>query len=205
MEARNTVKLMAGTLKARDAVDAAIPVQMAFAVDNSKVVARRQVVSNDKCNACHQSLGFIHGGGRPLAQECTLCHNPTLVDGTSKQSVNLATQIHSIHRGKALENPYILGTVNYQDVGFPGDLRDCGSCHLPGTYRVDKVGAVAPVMSPGAFIPATMPIAAACLGCHDSKTAASHALANTNAIGEACAACHSNSSAFSVDKVHARK
>ncbi len=205
IEARNTVKLLAGTLKARDAVDAAIPVQMAFAVDNSKVAARRQVVSNDKCNACHQSLGFIHGGGRPLAQECTLCHNPTLVDGTSKTTVNFATQIHSIHRGKDLANPYVIAGVNYQDVGFPGDLKDCTTCHLPGTYQADKVGAVAPVQTPGGFTPTTMPIAAACLGCHDSKTAASHALANTTAIGEACAACHGSSSEFSADKVHSRK
>ena len=205
MEARNSVKLMPGTKKERVAVDAAIPVQMMFAVDNSKPFARRQVVADAKCNACHQSLGFIHGGGRPLAQECTLCHNPTLVDSTLKQTVSLATQIHSIHRGKALDNPYMLGTTNYQDVGFPGDLRDCSTCHLPGTYRVDNVKAVSPVLSPGSFIPNMMPIAAACLGCHDSKTAASHALANTNSIGEACGACHGNSSEFSADKVHARK
>ncbi len=205
MEARMSVNLLPGTKKQRTAVDAAIPVQMAFAVDNSKVVARRVVVADAKCNACHQSLGFIHGGGRPLAQECTVCHNPTLVDSALKQTVNYATQIHSIHRGNALTNPYMLGTVNYQEVGFPGDLRDCSTCHMPGTYNVESVKAVAPVQSPGSYIPAMNPVTAACLGCHDSKAAASHALANTNSLGEACGACHGASSEFSPDKAHARK
>jgi len=205
LEARNNVTLLPGTKKATAAVDSAVPVQLAFAVDSSKVMARRAVVDNAKCNNCHMNLAFVHGGSRPLAQECTLCHNPTLTDGTSKQSVNMAVQIHSIHRGKDLANPYILGTTNYQEVGFPGDLRVCTTCHLPGTYQVDNVGAVAPVQSPGGFTPTTMPIAAACLGCHDTKTAASHALANTTTLGEACLACHGNSSEFSADKAHARK
>ena len=94
-----------------------------------------------------------------------MCHNPTLADGTSKQSVNFATQIHSIHRGSALANPYVLGTTNYQEVGFPGDLRDCTTCHATDTYQVDNVGAVAPVASAGGLIdPTTPPITAACHG-----------------------------------------
>ena len=34
------------------------------------------------------------------------------------------------------------------------------------------------------------PTAAACLGCHDSQSAAAHAFVNTAPFGEACAACH---------------
>ena len=37
-------------------------------------------------------------------------------------------------------NPYILGTTNYQDVRFPGDLRDCRTSHMTGIYRVENVG-----------------------------------------------------------------
>jgi OmcA/MtrC family decaheme c-type cytochrome len=133
-----------------------------------------------------------------------ICHNPTLTDGTSKQSVNLATQIHSIHRGENLTNPYILGTTNYQEVRFPGDLRDCSTCHVNNSYQVDNVGALAMVASPGGFLPATGPIAAACQGCHDDKATASHALANTTALGESCLACHGNNAEFAVDVVHAR-
>jgi OmcA/MtrC family decaheme c-type cytochrome len=204
VEARNAVTLLSGTTKATTAMDAAKPVQYYFSIDQSKMTPRRQVVSSDKCAACHSNLSFVHSGMRNDAQECTLCHNPTLTDGTSNQSVNMAWQIHSIHRGENLANPYILGTANYQDVRFPGDLRDCNTCHMTGTYLVENVGAKALVASPGGFTKTTPPISAACQGCHDDMATASHALANTTVIGESCAACHSTREAFSVDRVHQR-
>jgi OmcA/MtrC family decaheme c-type cytochrome len=204
IEARNTVTLLPGTQKATAATDAAKPVEFYFTVDKSPVVARRQVVSTDKCAACHMNLGFVHGGTRNNVQECVMCHNPALTDGTSGQSVNLAWQIHSIHRGENLANPYVLGTTNYKDVRFPGDLRDCTTCHLAGTYMVENVGAQTAVASPGGFTKTTGPIAAACQGCHDDLATASHALANTTVLGESCAACHSAGEGFSVDRVHQR-
>lgn len=204
LEARNDMKLRAGTLKETPATDSAMPVEKYFSVDSSLVVPRRQVVANDKCGSCHQNLAFVHGGTRPSTQECVLCHNPTLADGTSKQSVNFATQIHSIHRGENLANPYVLRTTNYQEVRFPGDLRDCNTCHVNSSYQIENVGATAMVASPGGFMPATAPISAACQGCHDDKATASHALANTTAIGESCATCHGQNAEFSLDKVHAR-
>ena len=204
LEATNTVTVMANTLKATPAVDAATPVEFYFSVDKSAVTPRRQVVATAKCAACHVDLEFVHGGARAATQECTVCHNPALSDGTSGQSVNMSVQIHSIHRGENLANPYILGTTNYQDVKFPGDLRACTTCHLDGTYLVENVGAKAPVASPGGFTKTTGPIAAACQGCHDDIATASHALANTTVLGESCAACHSAGEAFSVDRVHQR-
>lgn len=204
MEATNTVQLLAGTTQQVQAVDAAMPVESYFSVDNSPVAARRQVVALAKCSACHSNLQFIHGGARGNTQECVICHNPTLADGTSKQSVSFATQIHSIHRGESLTNPYVLGTTNYQEVLFPGDLRDCTTCHVNNSYQVDNVGAVASVNSPGGFTATTPPISAACQGCHDDKATASHALANTTAIGESCVTCHGVNGQFAVDVVHAR-
>lgn len=204
LQATNNVTLLPGTKKATAAVDSATPVETYFSVDNSPTFARRQVVASEKCNACHQRLTFVHGGSRANTQECVLCHNPTLTDGTSKQSVNAAWQIHSIHRGENLTNPYILGTTNYQEVRFPGDLRDCQTCHIAGTYQVDNVGAKEMVMSPGGFMPQTAPISAACQGCHDDKPTASHALINTSALGESCVTCHGQNAEFAVDKVHAR-
>lgn len=205
VEARNTVTLLTGTKKEMKATDTAKPVRTYFAIDNSKVVGRRQVVASEKCYSCHSDLRFVHGGTRNDAMECTICHNPSLVDGTSKQSVSLATQIHSIHRGENLANPYVLGTTNYQDVRFPGDLRDCATCHVNNSYQVDSVGAQALVQSPGGFTPTTPPIQAACLGCHDTKAAASHALSNTNALGESCVTCHGVGAEFAVDAVHTRQ
>ena len=204
LEARNSVTLMANTMIQTTATDCAKPVESYFSVDSSKMVARRQVVSTAKCSACHQTLTFVHGGTRGETQECVICHNPTLTDGTSKQSVNFATQIHSIHRGENLANSYILGTTNYREVRFPGDLRDCSTCHVDGSYQVDNVGAQAPVANPGGFIPSTPPISAACLGCHDNKSAAAHAAINTASFGESCVVCHGIGAEFAVDTVHAR-
>ncbi len=204
LQAANKVNLLAGTTQETAATDMALPFEYYFSVDNSPVAGRRQVVALSKCSSCHQNLGFIHGGSRGNTQECVICHNPTLSDGTSKQSVSFATQIHSIHRGENLTNPYILGTTNYQEVLFPGDLRDCATCHVNNSYQVDNVGAVASVASPGGFTPTTPPISAACQGCHDDKATASHALANTTALGESCVTCHGVSGQFAVDTVHAR-
>jgi OmcA/MtrC family decaheme c-type cytochrome len=173
-------------------------------VDKSKVAPRRAVVSTDKCAVCHADLKFIHGGARGAAQECAICHNPALTDGTSKQSVNFAWQIHSIHRGDNLANPYTLGTRNYQDVRFPGDLRVCTTCHVNNSYQLDNFGGVAPVASPGGFSQTTPPISAACQGCHDDALTAAHAIANTAWIGESCVVCHGGDDTFSVDVVHSR-
>ncbi len=204
IEARNSVTLLPGTVASVTATDAAKPVEFYFSVDKSTVTPRRQVVSTEKCAACHMDLGFIHGGTRNATQECTLCHNPSLADGTSGQSVNFAWQIHSIHRGENLANPYVLGTTNYQEVLFPGDLRDCSTCHVGNSYLVENVGAKATVASPGGFTKTTPPISAACQGCHDDVATASHTLANTTVLGESCAACHSAGEQFSVDRVHQR-
>ena len=146
----------------------------------------------------------MHGGNRAAVQECVICHNPTLVDGTSKQSVNLAWQIHSIHRGENLTNPYVLGTTNYQEVRFPGDLRVCTACHVNNSYLPDNIGAVAQVASTGGFLPTTSPISAACMGCHDDIDTAAHALINTTSFGENCLVCHGAGHTNSVDKVHSR-
>jgi hypothetical protein len=48
------------------------------------------------------------------------------------------------------------------------------------------------------------PTAAACLGCHDSKPVAIHAITMTTVLGESCEVCHGNDAEKSVDQVHAR-
>jgi OmcA/MtrC family decaheme c-type cytochrome len=204
VEAANNVTLLAGTTQQMTASDNAMPNEFYVSVDKSPVTPRRQVVALNKCAACHQDLTFVHGGSRGNTQECVICHNPTLTDGTSKMTVSYASQIHSIHRGANLANPYILGTTNYQSILFPGDLRDCTTCHINNSYQVDNVGAVASIVTPGGFLPTTPPISAACQGCHDDKATAAHALANTSALGESCIVCHGINGQFAVDTVHAR-
>ena len=60
------------------------------------------------------------------------------------------------------------------------------------------------VTDPSGYLNPVGPTAAACLACHDSIDAASHALVNTSALGESCAACHGQDKEFSVDRVHAQ-
>jgi hypothetical protein len=60
------------------------------------------------------------------------------------------------------------------------------------------------VKNPRGSLTVMGPETAACLGCHTSRAAASHALANTTRLGESCAACHSSGNEFAVSKVHAR-
>jgi hypothetical protein len=60
------------------------------------------------------------------------------------------------------------------------------------------------VTDPRGYITSAGATTAACLSCHASKDAASHALANTTTLGESCAACHGPNGEFAVSKVHAR-
>ena len=63
-----------------------------FAVDGSTINARRKVVSNNKCNACHGLLGTatgsntvanaFHRGERSSVEACVICHTPNRASST---------------------------------------------------------------------------------------------------------------------------
>jgi OmcA/MtrC family decaheme c-type cytochrome len=204
MEGYRGVTLLPGTTTQMAARDIGINQQFSFPVDKSPLVNRRVVVSTAKCNSCHFSLG-AHGGTRNQTTQCVVCHNPTKTDGNSPaQGINFATLVHKIHRGSALANGFIVSSTNFSDVGFPGDLRDCSTCHVNGSEQLPLVGDRLPTQDPKAYIPVMGATTAACLSCHDTKSAASHALANTTTLGESCNTCHGVQGDFSVSRVHAR-
>ncbi len=276
---------------------------VAFAVTDQAAVPRRLVVSQDNCNSCHGGLA-LHGTIRQNVQYCVLCHNPNADDSPFRpqdqlptESIHFKTMIHKIHTGEDLARDFTIigfrGTVvNYNDVTFPGDRRDCEKCHLPDTqqiplpqgvlasvaprdyininfalppgfdvrsgstdpninhqvYGTDYFPAATPgsgfeffalsngwqegkalplnmnqlsALSPedqglyrtilakyhaslGSSTPKLPPITAACLACHGSQEAASHAFVNTSSLGESCSVCHGQTAEFSVDRVHAR-
>jgi OmcA/MtrC family decaheme c-type cytochrome len=98
---------------------------------------------------------------------------------------------------------------NFNEVRFPGDRRDCQTCHTTvngvGTEQVSETpppGLLA-TQTPRDWYTPMHHNTAACLGCHDSQAAAAHAFTMTAPFGEACAACHGPDAEFSVDKVHA--
>ena len=183
------------------------------AVTDPEPVPRRVVVDQNKCHRCHDLLSF-HGGQRHTVQYCVTCHNPNETDVEEPfQGIHFKYHIHRIHRGEHLSRPHIVEGENFAHVRFPGDLRDCATCHDGDTYEIaneagefpllpDLLPTVVPV--PPEFFAPLPPISGACLGCHDSQAAAAHAYTQTAPFGESCGACHGRGAEFAVAKVHAR-
>jgi hypothetical protein len=187
-----------------------------FAVTDTSAVERRVVVEDAKCESCHSNLS-LHGSNRHNATGyCQTCHMPSATDAGVRpadagdpQSIDFRYMIHSIHRGAELENGYIVygyrsSLHDFSEVEFVGDLRDCEACHVDESYTLPLQAGLEDVTTPQAYYSPMGPTAAACLSCHDSEGAASHAFSNTNEVGEACSACHGTGATYSVEKVHAR-
>ncbi|MDE3166387.1 MAG: OmcA/MtrC family decaheme c-type cytochrome, partial [Acidobacteriota bacterium] len=213
-EGYNTVTVNPGTVNAASVRDSGTNVVFYFGVNGVKAVPRRQIVSQAKCVGCHTDLPF-HGGQRNQVEYCVVCHNPNLTDisqrnaGDTAQSVNFKNLIHKIHTGANLTSDYtVMGhnksVNNYNDIGYPGDRRDCQQCHLPGTYNLPVSDGQINQASPRDYITSMPPVTAACLSCHTTKAAASHALVMTSPLGESCDSCHGPNAEASVSKVHSR-
>ena len=90
----------------------------------------RLIVDNDTCDACHDVLNF-HGGARTDVTYCVTCHNPSSIDGTSGNTVDMKRLIHNIH--SARPDYQIVGFGNavheWSEVEFPQDIRNCQTCH----------------------------------------------------------------------------
>jgi OmcA/MtrC family decaheme c-type cytochrome len=205
IEGRREIPLVPGTPNAVTARDAGVNKQVAISVDGTKPELRRKVVDLAKCNKCHGVLTF-HGGSRNTIEQCVICHNPVRTGSPNPQrSIDMGIMAHKIHRGAALERGYGIASYSYNNVGYPNDLRDCTSCHIPGTEQFPLNKGQIAVVSPFDLISPAGRETAICLSCHDGKASAAHAAVNTHpTLGEACAACHSSSGEYSVNRVHAR-
>jgi OmcA/MtrC family decaheme c-type cytochrome len=209
------ITLQSGTTKEMVVRDAGFNQVVAFAVTDPVPVARRNVVAQGNCNSCHGNLA-LHGGSRQNVQFCVMCHNANGDDKARRpadqlptESIHLKTMVHKIHTGEELDNDFtIYGfgnvPVNFNEVTFPGDRRNCEKCHIADTQQLPLPKGLLPTVAPRDYINPMQPIQAACLTCHTSQEAASHALLNTSTLGESCRVCHGTTSEFSVDKVHAR-
>ena len=147
---------------------------------------------------------------------CVLCHNPNENDRVRRpasagapQTVDFRTMVHHIHTGEENKREYTVfgfgGTpFDFTEVRYPGDRRNCAACHVNGSEQLPLRENLLDVKDPRGLITTVGPATAACLSCHTTRAAASHALANTTALGESCAACHGVNAEFSVSRVHAR-
>ncbi|MCC6765512.1 MAG: OmcA/MtrC family decaheme c-type cytochrome [Deltaproteobacteria bacterium] len=217
---------------------------LAFAVTDGAPAARRQPVSIARCSVCHGIFSqdfLVHGGIRNDVTYCPVCHSPSN-DTLSRQlppvgetattsPIDFKVMIHEIHRGENLTAPYVLygrpsgqfpnqteNPVDFGELLYPGDLRDCEACHVPGSY----------VLSPGqgvlqaGVLPsttreflrgqddksvlqtfATPPTIAVCASCHDDvnfATGQNHAAGPQSE--SSCAGCHGVGKKFSVESAH---
>jgi OmcA/MtrC family decaheme c-type cytochrome len=145
-------------------------------------------------------------------------------DGIEERSTHFKTFIHRLHTGtgagtanlSAIAPFVIYGPRFYDEARFPRDLGRCTNCHAGKSYRVESVPAdasptvaneTASVLHAGTQVhttcEATPPVSAACLSCHATAYARSHAARYVTADGrEACAPCHAAATAYPVEKVH---
>ena len=226
IEAKRTVNLDPHPADATSVTEAAFNPIFDVSVDGSAVASRRVVVEIANCNTCHDKLA-LHGGQRLNTQECVICHNPNGNDGDDRpadqlpvESIDFKRMIHRIHRGTDLTHDFTIygfnaSVNNFNGVLFPGDLRDCQKCHTTdangvGTEQVSDTPppGLLPTLTPRDWYSPMQHYAAACLGCHDTQSAAAHAFTMTatfpdGTAAEACATCHAPNAAFSVDQVHA--
>jgi len=166
----------------------------------------------------------------PTRPQATVAAQKTMPN----QGVAFDLMIHRIHTGENLQaqgRDYTIvgfgGSINdFTDVKYPamapngrtGDTRNCSICHNSDPTNTSTafnlpLGKNAVVDPQGPINPAPA-ITAACTGCHATiATTASHAMANTTALGESCQACHASGAQgynavgldYAVDKVHAQQ
>ncbi len=204
-----------GTPEGLDVTEGAFNPIFYAAVTDDEPMGRRDVVDINKCNACHDMLS-LHGGQRFNTQECVMCHRPNETDAGDRpedelpaESVHMKYMIHKIHTGHELVLDYTVYGFgsrphNYNEVGYPGDRRNCLACHEEGTYGVPLPEGVLETETPYDWYSPMQPAAASCLPCHGTVDAAAHAFTNTAPFGESCGACHGDGRDYAVDKVHAR-
>jgi len=95
--------------------------------------------------------------------------------------------------------------VDFGDIRFPGDRRNCRKCHEAGANELPLASGVLPTFIPqtdGSVKPLS-PIMSACVGCHTREPAKAHMEAQIASVGrESCEVCHGRGREFAVDKMH---
>lgn len=185
------------------------------ALDGGTPAPRRQVVDRELCNACHKDLA-LHGTMRQNTEYCVMCHNPTATDESRRPaedmpptSINFRVLIHRIHRGEEASDPLVVygyggRPIDFGEVIFPGDLAECQTCHVAGTYGLPS-GRVQPtiVTQAGKTISTATATRSVCTSCHDSTAVGGHIELQTTSSGvETCAVCHGSGREFDVTQVH---
>jgi OmcA/MtrC family decaheme c-type cytochrome len=181
------------------------------------------VVKIENCNVCHATLA-MHGEARRNTEFCVMCHNASHTDEDKRkvakgpmppENVHYKRLIHRIHTGDKLGEAFIVyggtpakpGPIDFSDIRFPGDRRNCVKCHVPGANELPLPAGLLPTLIPqtDGSLTAIQPITSACIACHTKETAKAHVATLTASNGqESCVVCHGVGREFSVEKVHRR-
>ncbi len=166
-------------------------------------IPRRSTVDSALCNTCHDSGGAgitIHGTNRVGdVAVCATCHNPdatdinqrpadptTTPDMKTEEAIDFKRMIHQIHAGSDLQDGLVVygfgGRAHeYGTVEFIGNLQNCETCHVPGSYSTEVARATTPsTIDTGADIADPeddlniSPASAVCSSCHDGTAAKDH-------------------------------
>ena len=194
---------------------------VSYAITDPTPVAPRQVVSIERCDACHSRLLF-HGDNRNNSTGlCATCHNPNFASGSTPatgQPWDFKLLIHALHA-----STYSYGGETLEPVLYPGYLQNCEGCHEPGTYYpVDPTVVFATSIDVGADAAspaddtAITPNTAVCSTCHVDDAARQHMVFNggsytatknadgtsPQAAAENCGACHGAGRSVDVKVAH---
>ena len=171
-------------------------------VPDGGLVASRNAIDEQQCDACHVQLG-AHGGGRTTYDFCVTCHNPYTVQAATGTSFDMMRMTHQIHMGGDLAMPFAIwspatatrpGEMEYPfaEVTYPQDIRNCRTCHNDSEA--------------GSGWKTSVTIAN-CTSCHDSTTfaGANPTHGGGPATEDQCSACHvqSNLPQLTVAGAHA--
>ena len=115
---------------------------------------RRVIVAAAKCNSCHEQLGTapeFHNGERNDPTACAICHTPNQINDGNQTRNNgwpgaTNTYIHGIHAGSKRSKLFTWAAWDFPStapagsVEYPGVLKNCEQCHLPGTVNFANTG-----------------------------------------------------------------
>ncbi|MBT4492242.1 MAG: OmcA/MtrC family decaheme c-type cytochrome [Gammaproteobacteria bacterium] len=211
-----------GRMKADDGYVPFVQEPYYFAIDDATAQPRRQVVSAEKCNACHGVMKF-HGDLRTNTEVgCQACHHPRLATDAG-ESIEMRRMTHGIHAAAVRDNPLVIRGEPFDTdvVHFPGEIADCRTCHVDDSFQLplaDTVLGVTVDMGSDVVDPADDTIVTAqtstCTGCHDDDLARAHMEQNgadfeateasieSGVSTETCEICHGEGRSADVTEVH---
>ena len=132
---------------------------------------RRAIVSNEKCNVCHSSLGTasgsnmlanaFHDGARNTVEACVVCHDANRVSSTVmtnglalNESYQFKRMIHGIHGNSKRTYPFTHGNKVVGAFCNPANTSDIAkaACNGTLTFAADVENFAAEVAWPGVGI-----------------------------------------------------